>query len=765
MNEIKTKNFPVLGMHCAGCAANVEKVSMKIEGVEDAHVDLPGSMLTIRSKKEVNQQELRKAIRSIGFDLIIADKEEEMLAQKEAAAAKERKRLVFDLVFAWSIFLLILLWKIIGKGTLLGQVASNGISYFAYVVMLLNIIVYLVSGRRYTTAALKQLKKKVFSMDTLIFFSTTAGVFYSIMFAFFPQMFTGEMLVGGGLHLAGPIMILAFVLLGKTLESFATGKTRNAIRALMSLRPSKARRILKNGTEEVIPLNMVVPGDSLKVLPGAEIPADGVVIEGNGSVNEQMITGESTEAYKYPGARLYAGTINGKKSTLLMKAEGVGSETVLGEIIRTVRDAESTKAPVARLADKVTAVFVPVILLISVIVFFSWLTILGGTDWSAAFIPAVSVLVIACPCALGLATPVAVSVSVGHAARKQILIRSAKALEQAAAIDCYVFDKTGTLTMGKPQVSEVSWYLGNNENLDDAQEQKKRQHAQILRNMEACSDHPMAAAISLYLENSKLCSEQLQQIGYDVKNIPGKGLECKIKDNIYRVGKLSFAVSESLKKSTIGHEKGQKTKIQKEQGSHVYFSENGKLIAEFSIFDEIPASSKNAVLELKKRGAEVVLLSGDNAVEAARVAGILGIDHFRGDMTPSGKLEYIEKLQKDGLKVAMIGDGVNDAEALSMADLSVAVGSGSDIAKEVADITFMRNDVRLLLTLDQISKKTVRIIRENLFWALIYNVIAIPAAAGLLFPLLHHMLNPGIAAAAMACSSLVVVSNSLRLSR
>ncbi len=726
------RHYPVLGMHCAGCAHNVEQTASKLAGVSEAKVDFASATLHVQAESKLSDAELRKAIRSIGFDLIIADEEEELIRKQEEMQKRERIRLTLDLLIAW-----------IGLGVSIYYMWQHSHGQSVWVELLISLLVYLISGRRYIVSAIKQLRHFVFSMDTLIFMSTTAAIAYALIQKFVPAAASADTVA----HLHASTMILAFVLTGKWLEMRATGKSRSAIRALMKLRPRVARKVNIDGSEVEVEISTLRKGDLVRVLTGSEIPVDGEVVEGIGSVNEQMITGESVPAEKLVGSRVYAGTVNGALANLLIRTEKTGSDTVLGGIIRSVREAEASKAPSMRMADKAVGVFVPIVLLIALVTFVSWAVIGGINLWPSALMSSIAVLVIACPCALGLATPTAIAVAIGKAAEEQILVRSATALEQLEDIDTFVFDKTGTLTLGRPIIRSERWLT------EDPESDKLRA---LLYAMEQRSSHPLAGALAQHLRNP-YTTQTLSTLGQLPlpSNEPGRGIAFVYQDRLYRIG-TGLYCAELV---------GANPPSLPVEGSEVYFAREGEYLAAFVLSDVIPQTNIDAIALLKERKKRVILLSGDRAAEAERVGRLLAVNEAKGELLPQDKLSYLQALQRQGHRVAMVGDGINDTEAMAAADIGIAVAGGSDITKEIADFTLMRQDLSLVARAIDISQNCKRIIRQNLFWAAIYNFISIPVAAGILYPLLHSVLNPGIAAAAMACSSVIVVLNSLRLKR
>lgn len=737
--SLTIKSYPIIGMHCAACAANVEKEASKVPHIIKCKVDFSAALLHVEADRQFDEKRLLSAIRGIGFDMIVEDREEEMMQKMDAVRKREEKLLSFEVVFAWTVFVL---------GVFVSFMAHSSGDRFTMENIQMHlfgwsIAVYLISGRRYIVGAVRQLRHGLFSMDTLVFLSTTAGIVYSAIALFKPQMIGGQ-----PMHINSSTMILAFVLLGKYLENRATGKTRSAIRALLNLRPSMARRIVEDGAEdEVVDVRVIVPGDRLRVLAGEEIPVDGSVLKGEGSVYEQMITGESQPAFKMKGSKLFAGTINGKSSELIMKAEQVGSETVLSGIIRIVREAEASKAPATRIADRIIAIFVPIVLLIAILTFVGWYLFAGAAMMSNAIISAISVLVIACPCALGLATPTAIAVAVGKAAKMQMLVRSAKSLEDVSTADTFVFDKTGTLTLGNPKVNYHKWLVGDGE---------QAELAYILYEAERRSAHPLAESLVSFLKPCLDMSCRPSDPSSIIPvNEPGKGISFFYNMELYRVGTYRF-VREMLdhEEEEIGNEV---------EGARIYFAKENRLVAMFAVSDVIPQESSTVISMLKKSGKTVIMMTGDKKEEAERAGRILGVDKIFGEMLPQDKLDKIKELRRNGAKVVMVGDGINDTEAMTASDVSISMASGADIAKEVADITLMKKTITQIPQLLALSKGTRRVIKQNLFWALIYNVIAIPVAAGLFYPVSHLMPGPGVAAAAMACSSILVVSNSLRI--
>lgn len=539
-------------------------------------------------------------------------------------------------------------------------------------------------------------------------------------------------------------MIIAFVLLGKLLEERAKNSTSSAIKSLMGLQPKTARRV-REGQEEEVSIASLRVGDLVSVRPGEKIPVDGTVSQGSSSVDESMLSGEPIPVVKSPGDRVLAGTIN-QKGAFLMEATGVGSATVLSQIVRMVQAAQGSKAPVQRIVDKISGIFVPVVVGLAALTFIVWLAVGGSAYFSYALLSAVSVLVIACPCALGLATPTALMVGMGKGAERHILIKGAFALENLREVDTVVLDKTGTLTEGVPEVTDSLWVV-----------EADRDELNILYTAEMKSEHPLAASIVSWLKETEAA-----EIGMDdFESVTGRGIRARVNDVMYWVGSKGFL---ETFRAAIPIEAGREIARWEEAGkSIVYYGRESELLAAMAISDRLKPTSGKAVETLTKMGIEAHLLTGDGRRTAESVAAALGIRHYKADVLPNDKEEYVRSLQAAGRKVAMVGDGINDSQALARADVSVAMGKGTDIAMDVAMVTLITSDLMLLPDAIRLSKRTVRSIHQNLFWAFIYNLIGIPLAAGVLFPVNGLLLNPMLASAAMAFSSVSVVLNSLRL--
>ena len=732
MSKITKKVYPVMGMHCAACANNVEKIVKKQEGVEDASVNLAAAVLTVDFNSDVvSPEQLKDAVMKIGFDLIID--EDNSMEEQEEAEHSYYEQLQRKTVVAWIFALPV---------AFMGMFFMDfpGINWW---MLVLSLPVLFYSGHAFYVNAWKQAKHFTSNMDTLVALSTSIAFLFSLFNTLYPR-FWYEQGLEPHVYYEAATVIIAFVLVGKLMEEKAKGKTSMAIRKLMGLQP-KTARILRDGKEEDILISELKKGDKVSVRPGERVPVDGLIVEGDTFIDESMISGEPIPVEKKLNDKVLAGTIN-QNGAFVMSAEKVGRETVLAQIIRMVQEAQGSKAPVQRIVDKVTAVFVPTVLAIAILTFIVWMIVGGVDDFSYAMLSAVSVLVIACPCALGLATPTALMVGIGKGAEAHILIKDAVALEQMRKVDTVVLDKTGTVTEGRPTVTgwlhDAGWV---------------NEHKGILYAAELKSEHPLALAIV----------EELKQDGNkpaiidSFESRTGRGIVVTRGGKTYWAGShrllndFGAKVSDLLKSMVEEYERSGK--------SLVYFGEESTLLAVIVISDKVKPTSIQAVKQMQAEGKYVVLLTGDGHLTAQNVAGEINANRFIAEALPDDKENVIKELQREGRVVAMVGDGINDSQALARADVSIAMGKGTDIAMDVAMVTLMTSDLLLLPKAFKLSRKTVRLIHQNLFWAFIYNLIGIPIAAGILFPMYGILLNPMIASAAMACSSVSVVLNSLSL--
>jgi Cu2+-exporting ATPase len=732
MSKITKKVYPVMGMHCAACANNVEKIVKKQEGVEDASVNLAAAVLTVDFNSDVvSPEQLKDAVMKIGFDLIID--EDNSMEEQEEAEHSYYEQLQRKTVVAWIFALPV---------AFMGMFFMDfpGINWW---MLVLSLPVLFYSGHAFYVNAWKQAKHFTSNMDTLVALSTSIAFLFSLFNTLYPQ-FWYEQGLEPHVYYEAATVIIAFVLVGKLMEEKAKGKTSMAIRKLMGLQP-KTARILRDGKEEDILISELKKGDKVSVRPGERVPVDGLIVEGDTFIDESMISGEPIPVEKKLNDKVLAGTIN-QNGAFVMSAEKVGRETVLAQIIRMVQEAQGSKAPVQRIVDKVTAVFVPTVLAIAILTFMVWMIVGGVDDFSYAMLSAVSVLVVACPCALGLATPTALMVGIGKGAEAHILIKDAVALEQMRKVDTVVLDKTGTVTEGRPTVTgwlhDAGWV---------------NEHKGILYAAELKSEHPLALAI---VEELKKDGNKPAIID-SFESRTGRGIVVTRGGKTYWAGShrllndFGAKVSDLLKSMVEEYERSGK--------SLVYFGEESTLLAVIVISDKVKPTSIQAVKQMQAEGKYVVLLTGDGHLTAQNVAGEINANRFIAEALPDDKENVIKELQREGRVVAMVGDGINDSQALARADVSIAMGKGTDIAMDVAMVTLMTSDLLLLPKAFKLSRKTVRLIHQNLFWAFIYNLIGIPIAAGILFPMYGILLNPMIASAAMACSSVSVVLNSLSL--
>lgn len=723
---------PVLEMSCAVCANNVENEVRSILGVDSATVNFAANTLTVSfDPKKTSLSQIKSAVQAIGYDLVIEENNREKIQEK--AEKQYYQSIKKRTITAW-----ILSIPLMGISmTIMHQNWAN------WVMLLLTLPILLFCGQSFYINAWKQLRHKSANMDTLVSLSTIIAFLFSLFNTIYPDFWTKRGLEPHVYYEAAG-MIIAFVLLGKLMESKAKNNTSSAIKKLMGLQPQTAHLLTTEGEKEV-PLNILKPGDLIRVKPGEKVPVDGIVFDGNSYVDESMISGEPIPVEKQSKDKVLAGTIN-QKGTFSITATQVGTQTILSQIVRMVQEAQGSKAPVQRIADKISSYFVPIVIIIAIITFIVWLLVGGNDFFSYALLSAVSVLVIACPCALGLATPTALMVGIGRGAENHILIKDAFALENLCKVNCIVLDKTGTITQGHPAVTAEIWL-----------QTPDREMLSVLLSAEQKSEHPLALAMTDFL-----LKKEIQPISVtSFQSLTGQGITVEYNKNSFWVGSLKMAADQT---TTFPESVKPVLKQWQNDGqSIVCYGKQNRILAIFALSDPIKESSKYAISSLQKKGIEIHLLTGDNRHTANSVALKLGIKNIQADALPSGKEEYIKTLQNKKKFVAMVGDGINDSQALARADVSIAMGKGTDIAMDVAMITLITSDLSLLSKAINLSRRTVRIIRENLFWAFIYNIIGIPIAAGLLYPICGILLNPMWASAAMAFSSVSVVLNSLRL--
>jgi Cu2+-exporting ATPase len=734
--EVKTEKMtqPVLNMTCAACASSTQNILSFVPGVLAATVNYGNGKGNIEYLPAVTTpEEMKMALQEIGYDLLI-EEEEASFGNLEQIQEENYKKLRRHTL--WAVALSVPL-VIIGMFFMHAPFAN--ITMWALATPILFLF-----GRRFFVGAWRQAKHRSANMDTLVALSTGIAYLFSLFNMIWPRFWESRGLEAH-VYFEAAGVIIAFILLGKMLEARAKGSTSSAIRKLMGLQPSSVVAF-RDGVPEEIPIADLLVGDIVLVKPGEKIAVDGEVTEGSSFVDESMISGEPIPVEKSGGDKVFAGTIN-QKGSFRFRAEKVGKETLLAQIIRTVDEAQGSKAPVQGLVDKIAGIFVPVVIGIALLSFVVWLLFGGDNGFVYGLLAMVTVLVIACPCALGLATPTAIMVGIGKGAEEGILIKDAESLEMAKQIDVVVLDKTGTITEGKPQVSNITWSL-------DA----LPLHRDILYSIEYRSEHPLADAITAELkENATLLDD------ISVLQVSGKGIEGTYEGKRYFIGNLDYLFSKNI---VIQADLKQQVYMSMDAAHTVsVFADDEIALGVVAITDKMKPTSKEAISRLQGMGIEVAIYTGDNEKVAAALAGELGITRFKGGVMPEEKAELVKSLQVEGKKVAMVGDGINDSGALAQANVSIAMGAGSDIAMDVAKMTIISSDLNKISKAIHLSQATVRTIRQNLFWAFIYNVIGIPIAAGVLYPLTGFLLNPMIAGAAMALSSVSVVTNSLRLKR
>ncbi len=724
------RNFPVQGMGCAACVARVESALKNAKGVQKASVSLASNSALVEfDTAQTSPGELRKAVQDAGYDMLVDGSDEEADSEAEAAREQTYQSLRKDTFLAIGLAALVM---VIGMG-------FKDFPLKGYLLWALATPVVLWCGRRFFKAGLSAVRHGAANMDTLVALSVSISYLFSVFNLLFPQVWISRGLESH-LYFESSTMIVAFILLGRLLEERAKHSTTAAIRGLMSLQPQA---------------QAVRPGEVVPVKPGERLSVDGVVMDGSSYVDESMLTGEPVPVVKRGGDRVYAGTLN-QKGFLNVKAEKVGQDTFLSAIIRMVRDAQGSKAPIQHLVDKIAAVFVPVIIGIAVLTLLAWIFLAPEDGVTLGLLSMVAVLVIACPCSLGLATPTAIIAGIGNGASQGILIKDAESLQTARKIQAVVMDKTGTLTEGRPSVVESAWDPAITQE-EDTQTPSLRD---VLFSLEKMSDHPLAEAVC---ESLRGC-DQLPVSGFET--VLGKGVCGTVEGERYYVGNLELlkeALPDGIPADTSPLVADSLRSWMDAGYTVTLLFDRKKVYAVLALSDELRDSAVQAVRVLQDSGLEVHMLTGDNETAAGRIARETGIRHVHANVLPQDKARYVADLQASGKKVAMVGDGINDSAALAQADLGIAMGGGSDIAMNTAQVTIVSGDLGKIRQLIRLSRRSVTIIRENLFWAFFYNLAAVPIAAGVLYPFTGSLLNPMIAAACMALSSICVVSNSLRL--
>ncbi len=733
-NNIIRKTFPILEMTCAACAVSVGSMLRSTDGVVNAAVNFANQDAWVEYDPEItNPEKFQAVVRSIGYDIVITEENKNEI--KEAARIQHyesiKKRTIWSSILSLPIVILGMFFMDLTWGN--------------YIMLLLSAPVVFYFGKNFFINAWKQAKHGKANMDTLVALSTGIAWLFSAFNTFFAD-FWHQRGTHPHVYFEAAAVIIVFISLGKLLEEKAKSNTSSAIKKLIGLQPQTVTLVTENDQLKEVAIAAVQKGNILLVKPGEKIPVDGIISSGSSYVDESMITGEPVPVEKVAGKNVYAGTIN-QKGSFRFTAEKIGSETFLAQIIKMVEQAQGSKAPVQKLVDKVAGIFVPIVIGISILTFISWIIWGNENAFTYALMNAVTVLVIACPCALGLATPTAIMVGIGKGAENNILIKDAESLELSHNITAVVLDKTGTITEGKPAVSDVIF----------KDEQDMAELQSVLLAIELQSEHPLAEAVVRHFENTAIEPVALDKI----ESITGKGVLANYKNQQYLVGSPSMMkenkviLDESLQNNI--------QQLQQQAKTVIIFSKNGVARIVLAITDTIKEKSAFAIERLQKMGIEVYMLTGDNQQTAKAIAEQVGLKNFKAEVMPAEKAAFVEQLQKDGKIVAMVGDGINDSHALATADVSIAMGKGSDIAMDVAKMTLITSDLNSIPKAINLSKKTVATIKQNLFWAFIYNIIGIPIAAGILFSVNGFLLNPMIAGAAMALSSVSVVGNSLRL--
>lgn len=751
---MKKEKFSVTGMTCSACSAAVERAVGQIEGVNAVNVNLLANSMVVEYDESILEpSRIISAVSDAGYSASLGGAQEAQAQGRTVDKIQDEIAQMRDRVIISLVFMVFLMY--VAMGPMLGLplpgflVGLENAGTMALVQFLLTLPVLYVN-RQYFQMGLKTLWRRSPNMDSLIAIGSGAAVVYGV-FALFRIVYGlghGSMdLVARyshDLYFESATMILALITLGKFLEARSKGRTSDAIAKLMDLAP-KTARVIRGGQEVEVPVQELVEGDLIVIRPGESIPVDGVIVEGSSAVDESALTGESIPVAKTVGDEVISATIN-KAGSFTFKATRIGDDTTLAQIIRLVEEAGSSKAPIAKLADKISGIFVPVVIAIAALAFVVWLIL--GYPFEFALTIAVSVLVISCPCALGLATPVAIMVGTGQGALHGILIKSAEALETAHSVDTVVLDKTGTITEGKPQVTDVI----------PGPDLSAEELLSMGASLEKPSEHPLAEAIVSRANQEGLELQSVQ----DFLAVPGKGIQANLAGKTYLAGNLAFMRENGI---PLREFEGQADKLAEQGKTPMYFADTDRVLGIIAVADVVKPSSKKAIAELQRLGVDVVMLTGDNKRTAEAIRKELNLGRAIAEVLPEDKEREIRELQEQGKKVAMVGDGINDAPALARADVGIAIGAGTDVALESADIVLMKNDLLDVATAIKLSKATLRNIKQNLFWAFFYNSLGIPLAAGLFYPLFGWRLSPMYAAAAMSLSSIFVVSNALRLRR
>ena len=733
---MEKKILKIKGMHCASCQTLIEKNLMKLAGMSKASVNYAAEKAYVEyDEKKVSIKDMQKKVEALGYKAYIADGKDREKAERETEIKTLKTKFWISIVFS-----LPLLYIVMGDmiGLPLPELFME-MKYLSIIELLLTVPV-IVAGNQFFSSGFRAVMNKQPNMDSLIAIGTGAAFLYSLIVSI--DLWLGySIFATPTLYYEIAAFLIAFILLGKLLEAIAKGKTSEAIKKLIGLQP-KTAVVIRNKKEIELPIDQVEVDDIVLVKPGQKIPVDGIVVSGNSSVDESMITGESIPVEKIKDSKVIGGTIN-KHGSFTFKATKIGSDTALAQIIKLVEEAQGSKAPIQRLADNISGYFVPAVVIIAVITFLIWYFV--GNGFVFALTAFIAVLIIACPCSLGLATRTAIMVGTGLGAKSGILFKNAKSLETAQKVNRIIFDKTGTITEGKPIVTEII-------PLNKSSENEILKYASAV---EKSSEHPLAEAIVNKAKEEKIVIQAVKQF----YAIPGKGVGATLS------GKKILFGSRKLFEGSKGFSSinTQMQTLELEGKTVMILSANKKILGLIAVADTVKQHAKEAIMQLHQQGIKTYMVTGDNKRTAEAIAKQVGIDHVLAEVLPAQKAEEVKKLQAKGKKVAMVGDGINDAPALTQADIGIAIGSGTDVAIESGDIVLMKNDLRDVVHALDLSKYTMKKIKQNLFWAFAYNVVGIPLAAGVFYPFTGWLLNPAIAGAAMAFSSVSVVSNSLSM--
>jgi len=732
-------DISVGGMSCVSCVARVEGILSGIPGVMNASVNFAAERATITyNPTRTGIEDFKKVLKEAGYQFL--GLAEEMVDRERKAQEGEFRVLKHKLVFAAIVSALVFIGSMQHWFPVIGAVPRKSMFY---VLFALTTPVLFWAGEQFFVGAFKAARHRTTDMNTLIAVGTFSAYCYSTVGTFYPEVFIRSGLEVN-VYFDTTVIIITLILLGRMLEARARGQTSEAIKKLMGL-AAKTARVIRNGKEIDIPVDEVVKGDLIVVRPGEKIPVDGIIKEGHSAVDESMLTGESIPVEKNVGEEVIGATIN-KTGSFTFEATKVGKETALAQIIKLVEEAQGSKAPIQRLADKVASIFVPTVIIVAIITFFIWYLWGPQPALASALLNFVAVLIIACPCALGLATPTAIMVGTGKGAENGVLIKGGESLETTYRIKTIIFDKTGTLTKGEPEVTDVLAANGF----------KEQEILRLAASVEKGSEHPLGEAIVKGAEEMGLELETSQ----DFNAIAGQGVEASVDGKKVLLGNLRLMTDRKIE---MGNLKIDAEKVAGEGKTAIFVAVDGETAGVIAVADTLKEYSRETVAKLKDMGLEVIMLTGDNRATGEAIAHQVGVDRVLAQVLPEDKARQIKMLQDKGKIVAMVGDGINDAPALAQADVGIAIGTGTDIAMEASDITLIKDDLRAVITAIQLSKRTMCTIKQNLFWAFIYNTLGIPIAAGILYPFFGILLRPVVAAAAMAMSSVSVVGNSLRL--